>query len=147
MVSGIDAVCDMLLLGRWITIGCSHGICWIRNTQGVALPAIERFGHLWTSAVQPNHELFTIPGANSRGRRLVDVGSVRINRSPLRAVQTFLDISHFPFVPTDIPGAEPHTEVGRYDVKIRQDVDEVWKTRSRANCHLIWGWRHRHRPT
>jgi phenylpropionate dioxygenase-like ring-hydroxylating dioxygenase large terminal subunit len=60
---------------------------------------------------------------------LVDVGLVRVKCSPLRAVENFLDIAHFPFVHTDILGAEPHTEVGRYDVAIRDEVDEVWATK------------------
>ena len=59
----------------------------------------------------------------------MDVGSVRVKCSPLRAVENFLDIAHFPFVHTDILGAEPYTEVTRYDVQIREDVDEVWATK------------------
>ncbi len=46
--------------------------------------------------------------------------------SPLRAVENFLDIAHFPFVHTDILGAEPHTEVAPYSVEIREAEDEVW---------------------
>ena len=60
---------------------------------------------------------------------MVECGVVRVKCSPLRAVENFLDIAHFPFVHTDILGAEPHTEVNRYDVKIREDVDEVWATK------------------
>jgi phenylpropionate dioxygenase-like ring-hydroxylating dioxygenase large terminal subunit len=73
--------------------------------------------------------LFDIPEAAQTGRRLVDVGLVRVKCSPLRAVENFLDIAHFPFVHTDILGAEPHTEVGRYDVEIRDTMDEVWATK------------------
>ena len=51
------------------------------------------------------------------------------NSSPLRAVENFLDIAHFPFVHTDILGAEPHTEVQRYEVEIRESEDEVWATK------------------
>ena len=51
---------------------------------------------------------------------------MRVKCSPLRAVENSLDIARFPFVHTDILGAEPHTEVNRYDVKIREDVEEVW---------------------
>jgi phenylpropionate dioxygenase-like ring-hydroxylating dioxygenase large terminal subunit len=39
-------------------------------------------------------------------------------------------MAHFPFVHTDILGAEPHTEVPYYASEIRRDVDEVWAT----NC-------------
>ncbi len=130
MISGIEeAARETLLLGRKITLGREKGVCRVRDASGKTLPTVERFGHLWTSPGQPNRDLFTIPEAESPGRRLVDVGSVRVKCSPLRAVENFLDIAHFPFVHTDILGAEPHTEVDRYDVKIREEVDEVWATK------------------
>lgn len=78
---------------------------------------------------RPAHDLFTTPEADQPGRRLVDVGVVRVKCSPLRAVENFLDIAHFPFVHTDVLGAEPHTEVNRYEVQIREDSDEVWATK------------------
>ncbi len=53
---------------------------------------------------------------------------MRVKCSPLRAVENFLDIAHFPFVHTDILGAEPHTEVQKYEVEIREKEDEVWAT-------------------
>jgi phenylpropionate dioxygenase-like ring-hydroxylating dioxygenase large terminal subunit len=129
MISGVDGPRETLLLGRKITLGKDKGTCWVRDASGGPLPTVERFGHLWTSPGQPNRDLFTIPEADRPGRRLVDVGSVRVKCSPLRAVENFLDIAHFPFVHTDILGAEPHTEVDRYDVQIREDVDEVWATK------------------
>lgn len=129
MISGIHAPRETLLLGKKITLGRERGTCWVKDASGNELPIVERFGHLWTSPGQPNRDLFTIPEADSPGRRLVDVGSVKVKCSPLRAVENFLDIAHFPFVHTDILGAEPHTEVDRYDVKIREEVDEVWATK------------------
>ncbi|PKR90053.1 (2Fe-2S)-binding protein [Pleomorphomonas diazotrophica] len=88
-----------------------------------------RYGHVWTSLGEPSKDLFDIPEADQPGRRLVEVGVVRVRCSPLRAVENFLDIAHFPFVHTDILGAEPHTEVGKYDVEIREKEDEVWATK------------------
>jgi phenylpropionate dioxygenase-like ring-hydroxylating dioxygenase large terminal subunit len=129
MCSGIHGAQVTQLLGQSITLGKTDGQFWVRDAGGKALPVIERFGHLWTSPGQPNRDLFTIPEAEAPGRRLVDCGSVRVKCSPLRAVENFLDIAHFPFVHTDILGAEPHTEVQRYDVDIREEVDEVWATK------------------
>jgi phenylpropionate dioxygenase-like ring-hydroxylating dioxygenase large terminal subunit len=91
-----------------------------------ALPACIRYGHVWSSLGDPQKPLFAIPEADQPGRRLVDVGVVRVRCSPLRAVENFLDIAHFPFVHTDILGSEPHTEVQNYKVEIRED--EVWAT-------------------
>lgn len=129
MCSGIHDPQTTQLLGQSLTIGKTGGQFWVHDAGGKALPMIERFGHLWTSPGQPNRDLFTIPEAQAPGRRLVDCGSVRVKCSPLRAVENFLDIAHFPFVHTDILGAEPHTEVQRYVVDIREEVDEVWATK------------------
>ena len=43
----------------------------------------------------------------------------------------FLDMGHFPYVHTNILGAEPHTEVKEYDVEISADRDEIVATRCR----------------
>ncbi|TIY11931.1 MAG: aromatic ring-hydroxylating dioxygenase subunit alpha, partial [Mesorhizobium sp.] len=98
---------------------------------GRALPVCVSYGHVWSSPGNPQKALFAIPEADQPGRRLVDVGVVRVRCSPLRAVENFLDIAHFPFVHTDILGAEPHTEVQNYKVEIREDEDEVWATQVR----------------
>ncbi|MEJ6709785.1 MAG: aromatic ring-hydroxylating dioxygenase subunit alpha [Amylibacter sp.] len=129
MCSGIDAPRETLLLGRKINLGGVAGAFWVRDAEGCDLPVQEKYGHLWTSPGKPNRDLFSIPEAEQDGRRLVDCGLVRVKCSPLRAVENFLDIAHFPFVHADILGAEPHTEVTRYDVKIQEDMDEIWATK------------------
>lgn len=121
---------DSLLLAEPIHIACdADGAALVTDGAGRVLPVITRFGHVWTTLGQPERDLFTIPEADQPGRRLVDVGTVLVRCSPLRAVENFLDIAHFPFVHTDILGSEPHTEVQRYEVEIRDDVDEVWATK------------------
>ncbi len=104
------------------------GAIAVATNGGRSLPVTLRYGHVWTSLGQPQKPLFDIPEAEQPGRRLVDVGVVRVRCSPLRAVENFLDIAHFPFVHTDILGAEPHTEVQDYKVDIREEEDEVWAT-------------------
>ncbi len=86
----------------------------VENGAGAKLETVVRFGHVWACPGTPAAPLYTIPEAEHPDRRLVDVGVVRVKCSPLRAVENFLDIAHFPFVHTDILGAEPHTEVGKY---------------------------------
>ena len=120
---------DTLLMGEPIRVYLDNGAPTVTDGTGRSLPVIDRFGHVWTSLGAPNRDLFTIPEADQPGRRLVDVGVCRVRYSPLRAVENFLDIAHFPFVHTDILGSEPHTEVQRYEVEIREDVDEVWATK------------------
>ena len=118
-----------VLMGEPITVSLAEGGAAVQTGEGRALPVVVRFGHVWTSLGAPAKDLFTIPEADQPGRRLVDVGVVRVRCSPLRAVENFLDIAHFPFVHTDILGAEPHTEVQNYKVEITEDTDEVWATK------------------
>ncbi len=121
---------ETALLGQPIRVGLGErGAPRVTTAGGRELPVITRFGHVWTSTGAPKKDLFTIPEADQPGRRLVDVGVVRVRCSPLRAVENFLDIAHFPFVHTDILGAEPHTEVQNYQVNIREEEDEVWATK------------------
>ncbi|MBC2837463.1 aromatic ring-hydroxylating oxygenase subunit alpha [Paragemmobacter straminiformis] len=119
---------DTRLLGEPVRVAW-HGGAITVTSGGRSLPSQQRYGHVWACPGTPQRPLFDIPEADQPGRRLVDVGLVRVKCSPLRAVENFLDIAHFPFVHTDILGAEPHTEVGRYDVAIREEVDEVWATK------------------
>ena len=120
---------DTMLMGENITVArVGANDAKVTAADGRSLPVRIRYGHVWTSLGTPDHELFDIPEATDPERRLVDVGIVRVRCSPLRAVENFLDIAHFPFVHTDILGAEPHTEVFNYKVEIREDEDEVWAT-------------------
>lgn len=94
------------------------------------LPLRHRFGFLWATLGEPEREIFPLPEADEPDRRYVPCGVVTVKASGLRIVENFLDMAHFPFVHTDVLGAEPHTEVQSYDVEIRRDEDEVWAT----NC-------------
>lgn len=120
---------ETMLLGAPISVTLRDGAPVV-TSAGRSLPVRVAYGHVWTSLGTPG-ALFPIPEADQPGRRLVDVGVVRVKCSPLRAVENFLDIAHFPFVHTDILGAEPHTEVYRYEVQIRDEIDEVWATKVR----------------
>ncbi|MBR0557987.1 aromatic ring-hydroxylating dioxygenase subunit alpha [Ciceribacter sp. L1K23] len=97
------------------------------------LPIRRRFGFLWTTVGQPAGEIFQLPEADETDRRHVNCGAVTVKASGLRIVENFLDMAHFPFVHTDILGAEPNTEVMHYNAEIRRDVDEVWAT----NCQFF----------
>ncbi|MDQ0559863.1 phenylpropionate dioxygenase-like ring-hydroxylating dioxygenase large terminal subunit [Rhizobium mesoamericanum] len=117
------------LMGEPIEVSLNtDGNATVTGDGGRVLPVCVRYGHVWSSLGRPEKALFAIPEADQPGRRFVDVGVVRVRCSPLRAVENFLDIAHFPFVHTDILGAEPHTEVQDYKVEIRDVEDEVWAT-------------------
>ncbi len=95
---------------------------------GRPLPVRERYRMVWTTLGAPERDIVEIPEAEETDRRVVPCGAVTVNASGLRIVENFLDMAHFPFVHTDILGAEPHTEVRQYRAEIRRDVDEVWAT-------------------
>jgi phenylpropionate dioxygenase-like ring-hydroxylating dioxygenase large terminal subunit len=97
------------------------------------LPTRQRYGCLWTTLGAPTADLLPVPEADETDRRVIVCGAISVKSSGLRIVENFLDMAHFPFVHTDILGAEPHTEVTQYTTEIRRDVDEVWAT----NCQFF----------
>lgn len=126
-----DGIRHTTLLGRDLTVSATAEGPRAVDADGNAFPCQEKFEHVWCALGPAPRPLFDIPEGDEPGRRLVQCGVVRVKCSPLRAVENFLDIAHFPFVHTDILGAEPHTEVAPYKVNIREDNDEVWATKVR----------------
>lgn len=95
------------------------------------LPSKSAYGYVWTSLGEPPAELFPIPEFAEADRRRLNAATMGVNVSAPRAIENFLDMGHFPYVHTDILGAEPHTEVKEYDVEISVDRDEILATRCR----------------
>ncbi len=117
-----------LLLGEDLRYGRTvDNEGWVtEQTGGAELPALSRYGYLWTSLGQPPPDLFAIPEAAEGDRRLLNAGSIKVATSAPRAVENFLDMGHFPYVHAGLLGAEPHTEVVEYNVT-EQD-NEIWAT-------------------
>ncbi len=123
------------LLGVDITVLANHVDSATESTptitvraDGAPVDVQQAFDHWWVCLGNKPRSLFTIEEASEADRRFVPCGVVRVACSPLRAVENFLDIAHFPFVHTGVLGAEPHTEVYKYDVKVDESVDEVIAT-------------------
>ena len=104
---------------------------WHAATPGQTLPVLERYGFVWTSLGAPPATLFDIPEFAEPDRFNICAGSIGVSVSAPRAIENFLDMGHFPYVHTDILGAEPHTEVKEYDVEISYERDEILATRCR----------------
>ncbi|MCM2476330.1 aromatic ring-hydroxylating dioxygenase subunit alpha [Rhizobium sp. CG5] len=123
------------LLGVDLTVtrAPDGSITVVAEDRGAPLPTEIRFGFLWTTLGTPERDIFPVPEADEPDRRYVPCGAVSVRASGLRIIENFLDMAHFPFVHTDILGAEPNTEVMHYNVEIRRDVDEVWAT----NCQFF----------
>lgn len=92
------------------------------------LRTLERHGHVFATLGDSPRPLLDMPEFEEAGRRLITCGIVTLRASPLRIVENFLDMGHFPYVHTNILGAEPDTTVAPYTARIREDVDEVWAT-------------------
>ncbi|BCH22828.1 (2Fe-2S)-binding protein [Mesorhizobium sp. L-8-10] len=101
------------------------------GTLGNTLPVKIAYGYVWTSLGNPPADLFPIPEFEEADRRKLNAATVGVHVSAPRAIENFLDMGHFPYVHTDILGAEPHTEVKEYDVEISVDRDEILATRCR----------------
>ncbi len=116
--------------------GSGKVLCWAHDGKDVsaeaghALPVQERYGYFWTVLGKPTSDIFPIPEHAEEDRRNVHAASIGVNVSAPRMVENFLDMGHFPYVHTDILGAEPHTEVKEYFVEISEERDEIVAT----NC-------------
>ena len=138
----IEALKD-IAVGRAANRLLGTDLAIVRNADGgitvtvagreAPLPTRQRYGYLWTTLGTPATEVLPVPEADETDRRVIVCGAISVKASGLRIVENFLDMAHFPFVHTDILGAEPHTEVTQYTTEIRRDVDEVWAT----NCQFF----------
>ena len=99
-----------------------------KGRRATSVRTQERYGHVFVTLGDQPRDLLEMPEFDEPGRRLITCGIVTVKASPLRIVENFLDMGHFPFVHTNILGAEPDTEVNPYKAEIRADVDEVWAT-------------------
>jgi phenylpropionate dioxygenase-like ring-hydroxylating dioxygenase large terminal subunit len=95
------------------------------------LPSKSAYGYVWTTLGDAPAKLFPIPEFEEPDRRKLNAATMGVNVSAPRAIENFLDMGHFPYVHTDILGAEPHTEVKEYDVEISAERDEILATRCR----------------
>ena len=102
----------------------------VRSDTGAPLPARIRYGHVFTSIGEPNRDIVHFPECFEADRIFVTGGSISVHVSGLRAVENFLDMGHFPFVHTDYLGAEPHTEVEPYEVRVTNE-NEILATKCR----------------
>lgn len=118
------------LLGTEIRYLRNHDgyVATTADSEAKLLSIQEHYGALWVSFSSDPKPMFKVPEFEEADRRIVNGGSIRVNVSGLRAVENFLDMAHFPYVHTDILGAEPLTEVKPYTVTYHEDVDELIAT-------------------
>lgn len=79
----------------------------------------ERYGLVWVSLGQPAHDVPELDGLDD-DYELVVTGPYDVETSGPRAIENFLDLSHFPYVHSGLLGEEPHTEIPDYDVHVTE---------------------------
>lgn len=77
-----------------------------------------RYGLVWACLGEPAAPIPSFPEIDHGTHRLYFGGAFPYETSGERAIENFLDVSHFPFVHAGILGAEPHTEIKDYDVAV-----------------------------
>jgi phenylpropionate dioxygenase-like ring-hydroxylating dioxygenase large terminal subunit len=101
---------------------------WRTAAPEEPLPVKSEYLYLWTSLGSPPDELFAIPEFGESDRRNLHAATIGVHVSAPRAIENFLDMSHFPYVHTDILGVEPHTEVAEYQVDVDPTTNDIWAT-------------------
>ena len=89
------------------------------------------YDYVWACLGDQPKKLFLFSEYFDKDRRFVPTGMFGVNVAPGRAIENFLDMSHFPFIHTGVLGEEPHTEIVEYDVEVSAADDEVRATRCR----------------
>lgn len=92
------------------------------------LPVHSAHGYLWTCIGKAPEGVFPFEEYYEADRTNVPTGVFGVNVSAGRAIENFLDMSHFPYVHAGILGEEPHTEVKEYEVELSEVRDEIVAT-------------------
>ncbi|MBP6337620.1 MAG: hypothetical protein KA375_08495 [Vitreoscilla sp.] len=102
------------------------------DAAGRALRIEPHYGYLWVCpSGQPTRPLFTLPEYAEPARRIVDCAGFGVAVSPLRIVENFLDMAHFPYVHTHYFGTTANTEVADYRVNVDEATGEIWANECR----------------
>lgn len=89
----------------------------------------EKYGFIWVNLGQAEKDVPVFHGVDD-DYHLVINGPYDVETSGPRAVENFLDLSHFPFVHTGYLGEEPYTEVSDFDVTVSET--EILVSNARA---------------
>ncbi|MCY4154810.1 MAG: aromatic ring-hydroxylating dioxygenase subunit alpha [Gammaproteobacteria bacterium] len=97
----------------------------------------EKYGLVWVCLGDPAGEAPEFHGVDE-DYHLVITGPYDVATSGPRAVENFLDLSHFPFVHSGYLGEEPYTEMDDYEVavvdnEIRVTNVSAWQPRANVN--------------
>ena len=105
-----------------------------QRARATTLQVKEKYGLVWTCLGEPAGEAPVFHGVDE-DYHLVITGPYEVETSGPRAVENFLDLSHFPFVHKGYLGEEPWTEMDDYEVdvidnEIRVSNASAWQPRA-----------------
>jgi phenylpropionate dioxygenase-like ring-hydroxylating dioxygenase large terminal subunit len=83
--------------------------------------ARERYGLIWVSLGQPQHEIPPFPEWDDSDYRKIFCGPYPVRASGPRIVENFLDVGHFPYVHEGILGVRERPEIEDYESTIGPD--------------------------
>lgn len=81
----------------------------------------ERYHWVWVCPGTPTRDVPDFPPWGQAGFRVVHCGPYTIEASGPRAIENFLDVTHFPFVHQGLLGDPAHAEIADYEVETTPD--------------------------
>src|SRR5579859_534718 len=83
--------------------------------------ARERYNWIWVALGEPAQDIPSFPYWDDASFHKVHCGPYTFKASGPRAVENFLDVTHFPFVHQGFLGDPEHPEVNDYEVEINEE--------------------------
>jgi phenylpropionate dioxygenase-like ring-hydroxylating dioxygenase large terminal subunit len=83
--------------------------------------ASERHGLIWVSLGEPAHDIPSFPVWNAPDYRCFLSGPYHFQSSPLRTLESFIDLAHVPFLHQNTLGDCHHPVVNKYEVEFHPD--------------------------
>jgi len=103
--------------GRCIKMPAHPGRPISERARTTQFEVKEKYGLVWVCLGEPIDDIPEFYGVDNN-YHLVITGPYEVYTSAPRAVENFLDLSHFPFIHAGYLGEEPYTEMDDYDVEV-----------------------------
>jgi phenylpropionate dioxygenase-like ring-hydroxylating dioxygenase large terminal subunit len=81
----------------------------------------QKYDWVWVTLGNPTHDIAEFPQWKNNSFRKVHCGPYAIEASGPRAIENFLDVTHFPYVHQGLLGDPDHPEVNDYQAEITTD--------------------------
>lgn len=92
-----------------------------KTARAFVYQAQEKYGWIWVSPGKPVHAVPTFVQWDDASFRKVHCGPYLIHASGPRAIENFLDVTHFPYVHQGLLGDPAHPEVNYYEAEITDE--------------------------